>query len=100
MDEDSRLFMWGSNEYNMLGLGPGIAELEPYPRLVEALSGIDIVDVSCGEYHTAAVDREGKVYTWGWGGSFFQGAGGLSHPTRANVATPQLVRSLVDLGVH
>lgn len=99
VDEQGRLFTWGSNAYNKLGLGPDAAKVEPYPRLVEALSGIELVDISCGENHTAAVDREGKVYTWGWGGSLYQGAGGLGHPSRKDVPMPQLVRSLVDQGV-
>lgn len=99
VDTHGRLFTWGSNAYNKLGLGPDAAKVEPYPRLVEALSGIQLVDISCGEHHTAAVDREGKVYTWGWGGSLFQGAGGLGHPIRKDVPTPQLVRTLVDQGI-
>ena len=28
----------------------------------------NIVDVAVGKYHSAAVDAEGRVYTWGYGG--------------------------------
>lgn len=99
VDALGRLFTWGSNTYNKLGLGPDAAKVELYPRLVESLSEIELVSISCGEHHTAAVDREGKAYTWGLGGSLFQGAGGLGHPTRQDIPTPQLVRSLVDQGI-
>lgn len=70
--------MWGSNEYSKLGLGES-SEMETLPREVEALKGVKIVDVSCGDYFTAAVDADGKMYSWGWGGSTMKGAGGLGH---------------------
>ncbi|GLD94567.1 hypothetical protein PINS_up003178 [Pythium insidiosum] len=99
IDASGRLFTWGSNEYNKLGLGPGTQEIEPLPRQVKALEGIKIVDISCGDHITAAVDSEGKLYTWGWGGSTLQGAGGLGHAGGEDEPTPRLVRTLVDQGV-
>lgn len=42
------------------------------------MRGKRVKDVSCGEQHTACVDGEGHVYTWGFGGSFFKGASPLS----------------------
>ncbi len=29
--------------------------------------------LALGKYHSCAVDAEGNVYSWGWGGSFFGG---------------------------
>ncbi|RLN98743.1 hypothetical protein BBJ28_00005348 [Nothophytophthora sp. Chile5] len=99
VDEEGKLFVWGSNEYNKLGLGDGSAEVEPLPRVVEALEGIKIVDVSCGDYFTAAVDADGKMYSWGWGGSTMKGAGGLGHAGGKDEPTPRLLSTLVDQGV-
>jgi E3 ubiquitin-protein ligase HERC2 len=98
LDEEGRLFVWGSNEYNKLGLGAA-SEMEELPREVEALKGVKIVDVSCGDYFTAAVDEEGKMYSWGWGGSTMKGAGGLGHAGGKDEATPRLLSTLVDQGV-
>ncbi|TDH73138.1 uncharacterized protein CCR75_008441 [Bremia lactucae] len=98
IDEDGKLYMWGSNEYSKLGLGES-SELESLPREVEALKGIRIVDVSCGDYFTAAVDEDGKMYSWGWGGSTMKGAGGLGHAGGRDEPTPRLLATLVDQGV-
>lgn len=99
VDDKGRVYTWGSNEYNKLGLGPGTGEYESLPRLMDAFEGIEIVDVSCGDYYTAAVDSDGKMYSWGWGGSTMKGAGGLGHAGGKDEPTPRLVRSLVDQGV-
>ncbi|KAI9906373.1 hypothetical protein PsorP6_003373 [Peronosclerospora sorghi] len=98
IDENGKLFMWGSNEYSKLGLGVS-SEMETLPREVEALQGINVVDVSCGDYFTAAVDAEGKIYSWGWGGSTMKGAGGLGHAGGKDEPTPRLLTTLVDQGV-
>jgi alpha-tubulin suppressor-like RCC1 family protein len=31
------------------------------------IQGKDIVQISCGDYHGAAVDSLGSLYTWGGG---------------------------------
>ncbi|KAF1788185.1 Regulator of chromosome condensation 1/beta-lactamase-inhibitor protein II [Phytophthora cactorum] len=98
IDVDGRLYVWGSNEYSKLGLGES-SEMETLPREVEALKGIKIVDVSCGDYFTAAVDEDGKMYSWGWGGSTMKGAGGLGHAGGKDEPTPRLLTTLVDQGV-
>ncbi|CAI5712013.1 unnamed protein product [Peronospora destructor] len=98
IDEDGKLLVWGSNEYGKLGLGHS-KDMEELPREVEALEGINIVDVSCGDYFTAAVDADGKMYSWGWGGSTMKGAGGLGHAGGKDEPTPRLLTTLVDQGV-
>ncbi len=99
MDEIGRVYIWGSNEYNKLGLGPGTGEIVDSPRVLEAFEGVDITDISLGDYHTAAVDKEGKLYTWGWGSSTMKGAGGLGHEGAQDEPLPRLVTTLVDQGV-
>lgn len=48
--------------------------------------------------HTAAVDSEGNLYTWGFGGSFWGGVGGLGHGDESEQPKPKLVQSLVSYG--
>lgn len=35
------------------------------PKAVEALSDVQIVYVSCGSYHTIAIDKKGNLYAFG-----------------------------------
>jgi len=83
-------------------LGHGSKENQIRPKLVEALAEaeVHIVSVSCGDHHTAALDEDGNLYTWGWGGSFFSGAGALGLGDSSNESKPVLVESLADEGIR
>ncbi|CAI5512872.1 unnamed protein product, partial [Closterium sp. Naga37s-1] len=78
------LFTWGANEYGCLGHGPRHAPSSAVPvRVAGSLAGKQVLQVSCGWKHTAAIASGadegegqslraatvGKLYTWGWGGS-------------------------------
>ncbi|OMO75307.1 Regulator of chromosome condensation, RCC1 [Corchorus olitorius] len=57
------------NEYNTKDSSVRLAyEAQPRPRPIATLSGETIVKVACGTNHTVAVDKNGYVYTWGFGG--------------------------------
>lgn len=57
------------NEYNTKDSSVRLAyEAQPRPRPIASLSGETIVKVACGNNHTVAVDSNGYVYTWGFGG--------------------------------
>ncbi|KAL3840243.1 hypothetical protein ACJIZ3_024834 [Penstemon smallii] len=57
------------NEYNTKDSSVKLAyEAQPRPRAIASLSGETIVKVACGTNHTVAVDKNGYVYTWGYGG--------------------------------
>lgn len=57
------------NEYNTKDSSVKLAyEAQPRPRAIASLSGETIVKVACGSNHTVAVDSNGYVYTWGFGG--------------------------------
>ncbi|KAE9331612.1 hypothetical protein PF008_g15344 [Phytophthora fragariae] len=61
------VFTFGWGLYNQLGHGSTQNELEP--AVVDALQGLDseVVQVACGNWHTAALTASGDLYTWGWG---------------------------------
>ena len=87
VDNQFQCYTWGSNTYGQLGLGRSIENLmarskrvynevadHPWntPQLLQFHHGDDIpptpynfAKVSCGGMHTAAIDREGKLYCWG-----------------------------------
>ena len=60
----SDLFVFGSNPFGALGLGED--ETVKYrPAQVTAAGLPSLVQVSCGGMHTAALDQQGRVWTWG-----------------------------------
>ncbi|KAI3513274.1 hypothetical protein L1887_20603 [Cichorium endivia] len=57
------------NEYNTKDSSVRLAyEAQPRPKAIAAFAGETIVKVACGSNHTVAVDSNGHVYTWGFGG--------------------------------
>jgi alpha-tubulin suppressor-like RCC1 family protein len=96
------LWTWGNAESGRLGhgdeagaaTGSGPEGCEAMPRRVNALAGVEVVSVACGDFHTLALDSEGRVFSWGWGGSFFSGGGALGHGDTDDVPTPALVEAL------
>ncbi|TYJ28522.1 hypothetical protein E1A91_A06G005800v1 [Gossypium mustelinum] len=78
--EGSSILTAGLPQYGQLGHGTDneynskdssvklVYEPQPRPRAIATLSGETIVKVACGTNHTVAVDKNGYVYTWGFGG--------------------------------
>ncbi|CAH1394813.1 unnamed protein product [Nezara viridula] len=64
LTEDGSVLTWGGGSRGQLGTG----DLESSETLceVEALSGLRVVVISAGGWHTAVVTEEGDLYTWGW----------------------------------
>ena len=60
-----RVFSWGRGDDGRLGHGDQAYKYVPRPVL--ALRSKEVVKITCGSYHTAAVTRSGKLYTWGGG---------------------------------
>ncbi|WRX19967.1 Regulator of chromosome condensation [Theobroma cacao] len=74
LSEEGLLQAWGYNEYGQLGRGITCEGLQrarmisAYAKFLdEAPELVKITQVSCGEYHTAAISEKGEVYTWGLG---------------------------------
>ena len=82
------VYMWGGGAFGELGLGDAVEEAQR-PRLLAALQGHRVLDLSCGFYHTACVTADGSVWTWGWGRD-----GQLGHGEAS--ATPVRVRALAQ----
>ena len=69
LDAAGDVFTWGRGGFGRLGHGDDMPLHAP--RRVEALRGVaggaDAAMVSCGFAYTAALDRQGRLYTWGAG---------------------------------
>ena len=67
LSNDGRVFSWGDGENGKLGHGDETTCLEP--KLIRHLADqqIKVVFIACGSGHSACIDNEGNLYTWGLG---------------------------------
>merc|ERR1712185_493773 len=61
LTDDGLVLTWGRGDDGRLGHGDN--GWKYVPRIVDALSGKAIRQVTCGSYHTAAVSDSGVLYT-------------------------------------
>ncbi|XP_066574189.1 probable E3 ubiquitin-protein ligase HERC6 [Amia ocellicauda] len=59
-----QVYSWGQGSEGQLGIG-GCKKGLLKPRIIQALGGIQICQVACGNYHSLALSRDGAVYSWG-----------------------------------
>lgn len=91
IDAEGRLFTWGRGAMGLLGLGVMNHRHEEAPQQVKTLSHCRVAQVACSELHSACVDNEGRLFTWGWGND-----GRLGQGTMSSVPQPMMVRALQE----
>lgn len=64
---DGVVFAWGSNYKGKLGVGDQESRYSPCRIPEEFFDFQPVAQVSAGGIHSAAITREGLVYTWGSG---------------------------------
>lgn len=62
---NGRIFSCGQGTFGALGLGS--SENAYIPTIVDSLWSFGIVQISCGDNHSVALDIHGRVFTWGRG---------------------------------
>lgn len=55
---ENGVYSWGSNKFGQLGIGD--VNQSAYPRMIETLYCRRIVNVAAGQYHSLAVDDNGR----------------------------------------
>ena len=60
---EGSIYSWGYGGDGQLGHGD--YQVQTLPALVTALRSEHIVDIACGDKHTAAITSGGDLYTWG-----------------------------------
>ncbi len=88
LSTEGDVFSWGEGDDGKLGHDN--KHSVDRPRVVEALRGKDIVDISCGGAHSAAITSTGELYTWGKGRY-----GRLGHGDSDDHCKPKLVEALL-----
>jgi alpha-tubulin suppressor-like RCC1 family protein len=65
LTEEGEVWAWGRGEFGRLGLGGSGNQL--LPQRIDALTGagLEVAGVVCGSSFSAAVLRDGQLYTWG-----------------------------------
>lgn len=86
LDEAGNVYSWGSNDYGQLGLGQN-ERFKAVPEKLRLLQ--DVVQLSCGDFHVLALNKNGEVYSWGQGTD-----GQLGLGTTSNQSTPSLVKNI------
>ena len=64
LDKNGQLFVFGSNSYGQLGVSGRVNKVNT-PQKVQQKS--KVVNFTCGEEHSAYIDTDGHVHTWGLG---------------------------------
>eukprot|EP01094_Clydonella_sp_ATCC50884_P028437 TRINITY_DN8529_c0_g1_i1.p1 TRINITY_DN8529_c0_g1~~TRINITY_DN8529_c0_g1_i1.p1 ORF type:complete len:632 (+),score=133.57 TRINITY_DN8529_c0_g1_i1:274-1896(+) len=79
---DGTVFTWGGNDKGQLGHGDKKAVSLPQP--VEALQGLGIASVALATWHSGAITKSGRVFTWGDGSN-----GKLGHGNEEEQLVPK-----------
>uniref|UniRef100_A0A8C5PTZ4 HECT and RLD domain containing E3 ubiquitin protein ligase 4 n=1 Tax=Leptobrachium leishanense TaxID=445787 RepID=A0A8C5PTZ4_9ANUR len=87
------IFGWGRNKFGQLGLNDETDRFAP--ALLKSLRSQKIVHICCGEDHTAALTKEGGVFTFGAGGY-----GQLGHNSTNHEINPRKVFELMGTCVQ
>ena len=69
LTDDGQVYTWGGNLHKKLGQRPNSGKGTSKPGLVTQLKDKRIISVSCGDFHSRALGSDGKLYSWGGGGS-------------------------------
>ncbi|MDK1703200.1 VWD domain-containing protein [Serratia rubidaea] len=90
IDDQGRLWAWGSNFAGVLGDGTSIDRNRPVLVDLSSLGSSKVTAVATGRYHNLMLDDLSRLWAWGHNGD-----GQLGDGTRTNVAYPLPIQ--VDL---
>ena len=88
LSTEGDVFSWGEGDDGKLGHDN--KHSCDRPRVIEGLRGKDVVDISCGGAHSAAITSSGELFTWGKGRY-----GRLGHGDSDDQYKPKLVDALM-----
>jgi regulator of chromosome condensation len=100
LDHKGKVFTWGCGEQNQLGRR--IVSRTRENALVPSEFGLSkrkIKGISCGAFHSFAVDGQGRVFTWGLNNFGQTGITNGAGESNAIIGTPTIVESLRNFNI-
>eukprot|EP01018_Ginkgo_biloba_P006054 Gb_33143 [translate_table: standard] len=96
LSEDGEVLSWGTGKNGQLGHGNQSSMFkfrrdssEYTPKLIKSLEGVEICRISAGLLHSACIDGNGSVYTFGQGRMYQLGLGHMQ-----DSSSPSIVKDL------
>lgn len=86
ISDNGRVYAFGKDSFGEVEYGAEGNKLVTTPQLVESLKDIYVVQAAIGNFFTAVLSREGRVYTFAWGDE-----SKLGHQTEPNDMEPRLL---------
>ena len=90
MDHEDNLWAMGKNEAGQLGIGESVETDSLRPSKVSMPSGINVVDVAAGSFHTLFLDSEGNCRV---AGCNMDGQLGTGDGAKCNRVVPALIQT-------
>ncbi|XP_026548213.1 probable E3 ubiquitin-protein ligase HERC6, partial [Notechis scutatus] len=63
ISSQGKVFSWGAGGFGQLGTGK--LKDSSTPKKIDALSKYNVIQVACGHYHSIALTKDGRVFSWG-----------------------------------
>lgn len=91
ISDTGMVYAFGKDSFGDAEFGVQGFKLVSKPQLVESLKGIFVVQAAIGNFFTAVLSREGRVYTFSWGKD-----ANLGHQTDPNDVEPHLLGGALE----
>ncbi|KAL9329573.1 hypothetical protein ACSQ67_004576 [Phaseolus vulgaris] len=84
ISDSGQVYAFGKDSFGDAEIGIQGSKMVTTPQLVDSLKNIFVVQAAIGNFFTAVLSREGRVYTFSWGSD-----GKLCHHTDSNDVEPR-----------
>ncbi|KJY53812.1 RCC1 repeat domain protein, partial [Bifidobacterium coryneforme] len=103
LGSDGNAYTWGNNFFGQLGAGEDHSVYHRAPRMAAMPEGVKFTQVSAGQSHAMALDRDGRIWTWGsdFGGTLGRPVDGPTGYSPGLAVVPEGVTfTAVSAGMH
>ena len=95
--DDGSVYTWGGSLHKKLGAREGGKDFR-CPAQVVGLESVNVVKVTCGDFHSVVLSDDGRIFSWGGGGVSFN-KGQCGHGHNKDVESPEVIQSLDNKNV-